>query len=108
MKQLIFILASVFFILPNYCQTVDGNFNTNINYPDYVISIAINMQSGSGSAAVVTLEFTYNATDLSFPSEPVKGTDYFLNGGFDSYPTQNITSVKILKNIDYSFRTLPV
>jgi len=70
---------------------VDGNFNTNINYPDYVISIAINMQSGSGSAAVVTLEFTYNATDLSFPSEPVKGTDYFLNGGFDSYPTQNIT-----------------
>lgn len=45
-----------------------------------------------GSAGVVSLEFTYNTDDLSFPSTPpVKNTDFILYGEFDNYFPQNIT-----------------
>ncbi len=89
--------SSIYFILFILCssnyfsQTVDGQFITNISPPTYSVTIAVNLQSGTGTAGVVSIEFTYNNTDLSFPATPVKNTDYVLYGNFDTWVTQNIT-----------------
>jgi len=89
-----FIYTFFLFITYNYLvmsQTVDGQFITVLNPPTYEVTIAANMQSGTGTAGVVSIEFTYNTTSLSFSSSPVKNTDFILQGDFDTYATQNIT-----------------
>lgn len=75
----------------NVAQTVDGGFNTNINGSIYEITLFANMQSDSGTAGVLTLEFTFNDTALNFASNPVDGIDYQLQGDFSNYTTKNIT-----------------
>ncbi len=87
----------IFFILSSstfYAQTantVDGQFITNVGPTTYSVTIAANMQSGSGTAGVVDLEFTYNTANLSFPSTPTTPADYILYGDFNTYITKNIT-----------------
>jgi hypothetical protein len=49
------------------------------------------MQSGTGSAGVVSIEFTFNTDALSIPTSLTEGTDYSLIGDFNSYNTKNIT-----------------
>ncbi|MCZ7615898.1 MAG: T9SS type A sorting domain-containing protein [Ignavibacteriaceae bacterium] len=73
-----------------YSQTIDGQFITNVNPPTYAVTIAVNMQSGTGSAGILLIEFIYNTNDLSFSSSPIKGTDYILYGNFNTFPAQNI------------------
>lgn len=72
-------------------QIIDGEFLTNINGNMYNITVAINLQSKSGTAGIIQIEFTYNSTSLYVPSSPVKNIDYTLHNNFDLYFTQNVT-----------------
>jgi hypothetical protein len=72
-------------------QTVDGGFDTFINGSVYEVTLFTNMNSGVGTAGVLTLEFTFNNAALSFAATPVSGTDYTLFGDFGSFTTRNIT-----------------
>lgn len=85
------LIFSIFLSINIFAQIVDGEFLTNINNNSYEVTIAIKLQSGSGTAGVIQIEFTYNSTALDFPSSPIKNTDYILFGDFDQYVTQNIT-----------------
>jgi len=87
-KVLLLLLLSLSII---HSQTVDGGFTTNINGSTFEVTLFTNMQSGSGTAGIVTLEFSYNNTDLTFPASPASGTDYVLLGDFATYQTKNIT-----------------
>lgn len=81
-----------FFLIANIsAQIIDGEFLTNINNNTYTVTVAINLQSGNGTAGVVQVEFTYNSTALDYPSSPIKNVDYTLHGDFDLYTTQNVT-----------------
>jgi len=88
-----FTLAVVFIFIASqsYSQTVDGQFSTNIVGSTYQVTILANMQSGTGSAAIVAIDFTFNTSGLSIPDPLVSGVDYILQGNFASYPTHNIT-----------------
>ncbi len=81
----------IFLVIEVDSQVVDGEFLTNKNSNIYEVTIAISLQSDSGSAGVVQIEFTYNPDALDFPSSPVKNIDYTLHGDFDLYTTQNVT-----------------
>lgn len=72
-------------------QTVNGGFDTNLNGSFYEVTLSTDMESGTGTAGVITLEFTFNDSALSFAATPVNGTDYTLFGDFGSYVTKNIT-----------------
>lgn len=72
-------------------QIIDGQFITSADSNWYKVTIAVNMQSGNGSAGVVSLEFTYNSNDLFFPTDPIKNTDYILHGDYNIFSSQNIT-----------------
>ncbi len=48
------------------------------------------MQSGTGTAGLVAIDFTFNTLGLSFPASPVSGVDYIVQGDFASYLTKNI------------------
>jgi len=74
-----------------FSPTINGQFITNISQPTYSVTIAVDMQNGTGTAGEVSLEFTYNTDDLLFPSTPVKNTDYLLYGDFDTYSLQDVT-----------------
>lgn len=74
-----------------FAQTVDGGFTTSFNGSNYEVMIYAKMQSGTGTAGVVELEFSFNELGLSFPASPVENTDYVLQGDFASYITTNIT-----------------
>ncbi len=80
-----------FFIIEVYAQVIDGEFLTNINNDIYEVTVAVNLQSDSGYAGIVQIEFTYNSSALNFPNSPIKNSDYTLHDDFDLYPTQNIT-----------------
>ena len=88
-----FTLAVVFIFIASqsYSQIVDGQFSTNIVGSTYQVTILANMQSGTGSAGIVAIDFTFNNLGLSFPASPLKGVDFIAQGNFLSYPTQNIT-----------------
>jgi len=90
MKRLLLLMSIV---LTSFAlsQTVDGGFSTNINGSVYEVTLFTNMNSGTGTAGVMTLEFTFNNSDLSFVATPVSGTDFTLFGTFESYTTKNIT-----------------
>ncbi len=91
MKILMFVLTMIFLAMTGYSQTVDGQFITNIAGSNYQVIVEAKMQSGTGSAGVVAIWFTFNASGLSFPASPVAGVDFIVQGNFTTYNTQNIT-----------------
>jgi len=91
MKRVYFIVFYLIITSSLCAQIVDGEFKTIINVPTYEVTVAAKMKSGTGSAGVVSIEFSYNTAALSFPNTPDSGTDYFLQGDFASYTTKNIT-----------------
>jgi len=102
MKKIIILsfLISCFMFDITFSQTIDGQFITNINNPTYSVTIALDMAfgSGTGSAGVLQIEFTFNggpSGDLSFSASPTEGTDYVLHGGFASYNTKNIQRLEV-------------
>lgn len=101
-RLFIYFILLIFYSATFYSQTVDGQFITNISPPTYSVTIAVNMQSGTGSAGVVEIDFTYNTDALSLPSTLKKGTDYILYGDFDNYtgnvlkPSSNTVRIYIL------------
>lgn len=72
-----------------FAQLVDGTFLTNVNYPTYEVTLAAKMQTGTGSAGIMELEFTYNSSVLDFPATPVSEVDYVVLGDFFNFPTKN-------------------
>ena len=90
MRYFTLIVMFIFIALQSYSQTVDGQFSTNIVGSTYQVTIQANMQSGTGSAGIVAIDFTFNTSGLSIPDPLVGGVDYILQGNFASYPTQNI------------------
>jgi hypothetical protein len=84
----------VFFLLTatiiNLAQIVDGQFITNVVGSTYQVTLAANMRTGVGSAGVILIDFTYNTASVTFPSAPVSGVDYVLQGNFANFPTKNI------------------
>lgn len=73
-----------------YAQSVDGQFITSLSGTKYTVKVASSMQTGTGTAGVVYVEFTFNNSALSLPMTLVSGKDYVLQGGFASY-SGNVT-----------------
>lgn len=85
------IIYCLLFYPITYSQVINGSFVTDVNDSLYSVTIEVSLQSGSGTAGVVQIEFSFNSTSLSYPFIPQKDTDYMLHGDFDLYATQNIT-----------------
>ena len=90
-RYLIYLFFIVLYSTAINGQVVNGQFITNISPPTYSVTIAVSMQSGTGTAGVLTLEFSYNTSSLSYPLLPVKNINYTLHGDFNTFVTQNIT-----------------
>ncbi|HOJ06654.1 MAG: T9SS type A sorting domain-containing protein [Ignavibacteriota bacterium] len=103
-RSFIFLMIIILYTPVYFCQTVDGQFITNISPPTYSVTIAVNLQSGTGTAGVVEVDFTFNTNALSIPITPVKDTDYILYGDFNTYsghifhsrPSANTVRIYIL------------
>ncbi len=93
MKYLSLTFLLILITVKSYSQTVDGQFNSNIVGNTYQVTIQANMQSGIGSAGLVSIDFTFNNLGLSIPASLVNGVDYILQGGFAGYPTKNVTKI---------------
>lgn len=108
MKNFLLVLLLIFLTMKIYSQTVDGQFVTNIVGSTYQVNIETNMQAGTGSAGIVAINFTFNSLGLSFPTSPVSGVDYIVQGGFAAYPTKNITSNSNTVSINLATFSTPV
>ena len=100
MKNFTFALLLILLTTKSYSQTVDGQFVTNFAGSIYQVTVQVNMQSGTGSAGIVAIDFTFNTLGLSFPASPVSGVDYIVQGDFASYLTKNISRLDL-----YVFKT---
>ncbi len=110
MRYFTLLAMFVFIASQNYSQTVDGQFSTNIVGNTYQVTIQANMQSGTGSASIVAIDFTFNNLGLSIPNSLVENVDYIVQGDFFNYPTKNILKVgpnKVSVNI-LAFTPTPV
>lgn len=90
MKNFTLALLLIFLSIKCFSQTVDGQFTTSFAGSTFQVTVQANMQSGSGSAGLVAIDFTFNTLGISFPASPVSGVDYIVQGDFASYPTKNI------------------
>jgi hypothetical protein len=92
MNRFLTIIAATFLLSINVnSQTINGGFSTNLNGSVYEVTIYLNMATGTGTAGLVNLDFTFNNSAITFAGSPINGTDYIILNGFTSYPTKNIT-----------------
>lgn len=103
MKKILILFFLLIFSPFVFTQTVDGQFIVLTNDgANYSIKVQIKLQSGSQNLGNGTIRFSFNQTDLSFPSSPVEGTNYSFNNfqGGDysstvSRPNPNTVSINI-------------
>jgi len=86
-----FLIISVLITPFITAQIINGSFITQINASVYAVTVNVSMQSETGTAGVLQIDFSFNSSSLSYPFTPQKDIDYVLYEDFDTYVTQNIT-----------------